>query len=127
MTGTECGYANGKEEIKADYKRVCMGDTGYRETVHVTYDPARITTEELLQVFLANIDPTVEGRQGVDVGEQYQTGIYYKDEETKESVVNYIDKIRACYPKFAVEVGPLTIFTRAEEYHQSYLLKNSRV
>ena len=121
---TECGYANGKKEISPDYKRVCKGDTGYRETVRVNYDPSVVTLPQLLAGFFHVIDPTVEKRQGGDVGDQYQTGIYYTNEEDGEIVKAYAAKEKENYPVFAVELSPLSVFVPAEEYHQDYLIKN---
>lgn len=120
----ESGYANGRAEIVPDYKKVCGGDTGYRETVKVVYDSRRVTLEGLLKVFFHVIDPTVEKRQGNDVGDQYQTGIYYTDAVTGVAVNEFVDRERRKYDHFAVEVEPLRSFFRAEDYHQDYLSRN---
>lgn len=124
VTFTECGYANGKKSIVPDYKKVCTGETGYRETVHVIYDPLKVKLTQLLKAFFYIIDPTLEKRQGDDIGDQYQTGIYYKDEETGSAVSEYAENEKQKYPVFAVEISPLTVFFTAEEYHQDYLEKN---
>ena len=121
---TECGYANGNAEIVPDYKRVCEGDTGYRETVKVEYDPELVSLRQLLTAFFYVIDPTVEKRQGPDVGDQYQTGIYYETEEDGKTIMEFVEGEKEKYPVFAVEMRGLSVFVPAEEYHQDYLIKN---
>ncbi|MEG1193930.1 MAG: peptide-methionine (S)-S-oxide reductase MsrA, partial [Clostridia bacterium] len=79
------GYANG-HTLNPTYEAVCGGDTGYRETVKVQYDANQISLDAILFAYFAVIDPTVQNRQGNDSGEQYQTGIYYADEESRLNV-----------------------------------------
>lgn len=124
VTDTRCGYANGNPGIDPDYQRVCKGDTGYRETVYVAYDPQQVQLSQLLTAFFHVIDPTVEKQQGPDVGDQYQTGIYYTSEADGELIRAFAQKIKSQVPVFAVEIAPLSRFVAAEEYHQDYLLKN---
>ncbi len=120
----ESGYANGTGEKDADYKTVCTGKTGFRETVKVTYDPARVSLDQLLFAYFEVVDPTAVNRQGHDTGTQYQAGIYYADAES-QAVVEHVAAIeRARTPRFSVEIGPLVNFFPAEEYHQNYLDKN---
>ena len=71
----QSGYANGTCEADADYKTVCAGSTGFRETVRVEYDSEKVSLDALLLAYFYVIDPTVQNRQGNDVGSQYQTGI----------------------------------------------------
>ncbi len=80
------GYANGKADIEPTYDRVITGRTGYRETVRVEYDPDKVSLDALLFAYFHVIDPTIENAQGNDRGPQYQTGVYYADEESQESV-----------------------------------------
>lgn len=117
------GYANGHTDAPT-YREVCKGDTGYREAVRIKYAANEISLDGLLFTFFAVIDPTMINRQGNDVGTQYQTGIYYIDDESKKIIhrVAAVEKCRA--DSFHVEIGPLTKFYDAEEYHQSYLDKN---
>ena len=72
----ESGYANGTCEADADCKTVCKGETGFRETVRVEYDPEQVSLDALLLAYFYVIDPTVQNRQGNDRSSQYQTGVY---------------------------------------------------
>lgn len=119
-----CGYANGSREEDADYRTVCSGRTGFRETVKVVYDPSRVSLEALLLAFFYVIDPAQENRQGNDVGSQYQTGVYYKDKQARETTERIAAIESGRVERFAVEIGPLRNFYPAEEYHQNYLDKN---
>jgi peptide methionine sulfoxide reductase msrA/msrB len=120
----ESGYANGSSEKEANYRDVCSGRTGFRETVKVKYDPDKVSLDAILLAYFYVIDPTVKNRQGNDRGSQYQTGIYYTNDETKETVERIAKVERKRWDRFEVEIGPLKNFYRAEEYHQDYLDKN---
>ena len=82
----ESGYANGTGKSDAKYSIITGGRTGFRETVKVTYDPDEVSLDALLLAYFYVIDPTVANRQGNDVGSQYQTGVYYTNDEAKETV-----------------------------------------
>lgn len=120
----QSGYANGTGQADANYRTVCTGETGFRETVRVEYDPEQVSLDALLLAYFYVIDPTVENRQGNDRGTQYQTGIYYTNEEAKETVERIAAIERSRSQSFFVEIGPLVNFYPAEEYHQDYLEKN---
>ena len=120
----QSGYANGTCEADADYKTVCAGSTGFRETVRVEYDSEKVSLDALLLAYFYVIDPTVQNRQGNDVGSQYQTGIYYTNEAARETAQRIYDLEKSRRTKFFVECGPLLNFYPAEEYHQDYLQKN---
>ena len=124
VTDAVSGYANGTGEADANYSAVCAGGTGFRETVKVTYDPGQVSLDALLLAYFYVVDPTVENRQGNDVGSQYQTGVYYTDDASKETVERIAALERGRREKFVVEIGPLVNFFPAEEYHQNYLDKN---
>ncbi|MCA1054937.1 peptide-methionine (R)-S-oxide reductase MsrB [Rossellomorea aquimaris] len=118
------GYANG-EGKNPSYQDVIKGDRGFAETVHVQYDPEKVTLEKLVKDYFRVIDPTSVNKQGNDVGTQYRTGIYYKNEEDSSIIVDVKSEEQQKYKKEIVtEVLPLTNFYLAEEYHQDYLEKN---
>lgn len=124
VAATTVGYANGNTE-NPTYEDVCYRDTGHAETVHVKYDPARITLEELLDQFFLIIDPTSLNRQGNDNGSQYRTGIYYSNPEDRPIIEKAIAREQEKYTSpIVTEVEKLEQYFLAEEYHQKYLEKN---
>jgi methionine-S-sulfoxide reductase len=124
VTDTECGYANGYPLIVPDYMTVCSGKFGYCEAVMIRYDPGTISLERLLDAFFMVIDPTLQNRQGNDIGMQYRTGIYWIDELSGNTVKEYIDEERKKHSEFHTEAMRLVNFFPAEDYHQDYLDKN---
>ena len=120
----ESGYANGTGKAAANYQTVCKGNTGFRETVRVEYDPEQVSLDALLLAYFYVIDPTVENRQGNDRGSQYQTGVYYTNDKAKETVERIARIEQGRSGQFFVEIGPLKTYYPAEEYHQNYLEKN---
>lgn len=120
---TKAGYANGHVD-DPDYGLVCSDTTGHRETVKVVYDENELPLERILKAYFICIDPTVQNRQGNDIGSQYQTGIYYTDEESHKAAEDFISSVKNNYDVFYVELDPLDKFWEAEEYHQQYLEKN---
>jgi peptide methionine sulfoxide reductase msrA/msrB len=123
VTDTTVGYANGTI-LNPTYELVCAGNTGYKETVRVTYDPAVTNLETILGAYFTVIDPTVRNKQGNDLGTQYQTGVYYSDGESQRIAAKVMDAERQKHASFQVELGPLVNFWPAEEYHQDYLKKH---
>ena len=121
---TDVGYANGNTE-NPTYEQVCYDNTGHAETVKVVYDPALISTEQLLDGFFKVVDPTSINRQGNDRGSQYRSGIYYVDEADKAIAESAAARQKENYKDPVVtEILPLNQFYLAEEYHQNYLEKN---
>ena len=121
---TEVGYANGNTE-NPTYEQVCYDNTGHAETVKVVYDPALISTEQLLDGFFKVVDPTSINRQGNDRGSQYRSGIYYVDEADKAIAESAAARQKENYKDPVVtEILPLNQFYLAEDYHQDYLDKN---
>ena len=120
----QSGYANGTGKADAKYQTILGGKTGFRETVRVEYDPAKVSLDHLLLAYFYVIDPTVLNKQGNDTGTQYQTGIYYTNTQVQAVVERIVELERGRHKVFAVEVGPLKNYYPAEEYHQNYLDKN---
>ena len=121
---TNVGYANG-ETADPTYEQVCYNNTGHAETVYVQYDPAKISLQTLLTYFFKAIDPTTLNRQGADVGWQYRSGIYFREENDAQIIRQVIAEEQKKYQaKIIVEVMPLQNYYLAEEYHQKYLVKN---
>ena len=118
------GYANGETQFPK-YEEVYTDTTGFAETVEVTYNPARISLQELTELFFCIIDPLSLNRQGHDEGTRYRTGIYYTDpSERAEINVVYAREQEKAGAALAVQLEPLRNFYPAEEHHQDYLDKN---
>ena len=121
---TEVGYANGHTK-NPTYKEVCTGETGFAETVKVTYHPDDVALKFLINLFFKTIDPTSLNRQGNDRGTQYRTGIYYTTKEDISVIQSIVSDLAKAYSKpLVIEILPLTNFYAAEGYHQDYLDKN---
>ena len=120
------GYTGGQKP-NPTYEEVSAGGTGHAEAVQVTYDPAKITYKELLDVFWRHVDPTDAGGQFVDRGSQYRTAIFYHDEEQKriaEDSREQMEKSSRFSAPIVTEIVPLTEFYPAEDYHQDYYRHN---
>jgi peptide-methionine (S)-S-oxide reductase len=126
VEATYSGYVGG-EEPNPTYRQVSAGLTGHTEAVQVYYDPAKISYEELLEVFWHNIDPTVEDRQFCDWGSQYRTGIFYLNDEQKRLAEASKQKIEESgrFERVVTEITPAHAFYAAEVYHQDFYKKNS--
>ncbi|WP_027399112.1 peptide-methionine (R)-S-oxide reductase MsrB [Anaerovorax odorimutans] len=121
---TETGYANGFTD-NPTYSQVCLGNTGYAETVKVVYDKNEVSLSFLLKLYFMTIDPTSKDRQGNDIGNQYRTGIYYLNNDDKVIIDKEIKKLEEKYnSSIVVEVELLKNFYKAEDYHQNYLVNN---
>jgi len=120
------GYAGGKTS-NPTYEEVCSGSTGFAESIQITYDPAVITYDELLEIFWKTHDPTTLNRQGNDIGTQYRSVIFYHNEEQKKLAEEYkekLDKSGAWDKPIVTEIVPFTNFYSAEDYHQDYYANN---
>lgn len=125
VVDTAVGYAGGALE-NPTYRDVCSGTTGHAEVVDVTYDPDRVSYEQLLTVFWDNHNPTTRNRQGPDVGSQYRSAIFFHTPE--QEVIAQASKARLnasgqYRTPVVTEVTPAGPFYRAEDYHQRYLEK----
>ena len=125
VIATESGYAGGKLQ-NPTYEQVSAGGTGHAEAVRVTFDPAKVTYEKLLDIFWHHVDPTVKDRQFCDIGNQYRTAIFYHDEaqrnaaQASKAVLEKSGHLAHIY----TEIAPAGTFYPAEEYHQDYYKKN---
>lgn len=118
------GYMGGQMP-NPDYKSVCTGTTGHAEVVQVTFDPAIISFENLLEVFFAIHDPTTPNRQGNDRGTQYRSAIFCHSPEQKQAAETAIESEKSNWPDPVVtEVVEAETFYSAEGYHQDYYANN---
>ena len=121
------GYCGGSVK-NPTYEEVCTGTSGHAESVQVTFDPKKISYEELLEVFWQMHDPTTPNRQGNDVGPQYRSAIFWHTEEQKRSAEHYKQRLEAAgvfASPIVTEIVPFTEFYRAEAYHQNYFVEHS--
>jgi peptide-methionine (S)-S-oxide reductase len=128
VTATAVGYSGGHTE-NPTYREVCGKGTGHAEVVRVTFDPSKVSYEELLDVFWKCHDPTQVNRQGPDVGDQYRSAIFPlspKQKQAAETSKAQLAKSGKHSEPIATEITPAGPFTLAEDYHQQYLEKNGR-
>lgn len=122
---TAVGYTGGAM-LNPTYRDVSTDETGHAEAVQVTFDPAKVSYEDLLGVFWKTHDPTQVNRQGPDFGTQYRTAIFFHSPE-QEAVAKKSRAALQASGQFtrpiATEITPASVFYRAEEYHQKYLQK----
>jgi len=125
VTDTAVGYLGGHLQ-NPTYQDVCTDETGHAEVVQVTYDPAKVSYEHLLDVFWSAHDPTTLNRQGPDMGSQYRSAIFFHSPEQERVAKASKEKMQAS-GKFrrpiVTEITPASTFYRAEDYHQKYLAK----
>jgi len=114
------GYAGGTK-ANPTYEEVCTGTTGHAEVAQITYDPAKITYEQLLEMFWHAHDPTTLNRQGADVGTQYRSVIFYHDEKQRAAAEKSRTEAQKTFDDpIVTEIRPLKEFYPAENYHQDY-------
>lgn len=122
------GYAGGHVQ-NPTYEQVCSGRTGHAEVIQITYDPAKISYEELLEVFWATHDPTTLNRQGNDVGTQYRSVVFYHNDAQQELAQQYKEQLDASETfrdPIVTLVDPMPQFFPAENYHQDYFKRNGQ-
>jgi len=121
------GYTGGTAKDPT-YRQVCGGTTGHAEAVEITFDPAVVSFDELLEIFFALHDPTTKDRQGGDVGTQYRSAVFYRSPEQKaaaEATIARLDREKIFPAPIVTEVVPAGTFYPAEDYHQNYFAQNS--
>ena len=120
------GFSGGKT-ANPSYEEVCTGTTGHAEVVQITYDKSVTDINEIFKVFFTVHDPTTLNRQGADVGTQYRSIIFYKNEEQKkaaQSIIAELNKAKVYNSPIVTKVEPFTKFYKAEDYHQNYYANN---
>ena len=122
VTAAAVGYTGGTTRDPT-YEEVCGGQTGHAEVVRLDYDPARVSYDDLLDLFWAIHDPTTLNRQGPDVGSQYRSAIYFHDAEQEAQAGASLNRLRQSERHSRDIVTEITLtpdFYRAEDYHQQY-------
>jgi len=126
VVDAQVGYTGGNT-VNPTYREVCTDTTGHAEAIEITFDPAQVSYETLVDLFFKMHDPTQGNRQGPDVGTQYRSAIFYHSEEQKAVA----DRVKAGLGKsgklkkpITTQIVPAAAFYRAEEYHQRYFEKN---
>ena len=124
----ESGYSGGTVP-EPTYEDVCTGETGHAESVKITFNPKVISYRQLIEIFFTVHDPTTPNRQGADVGSQYRSVIFYRDQtqkSTAESVMREVEAEGIWGAPIVTELTPLVAFYKAEDYHQDFYEKNPR-
>ena len=125
VTSTRVGYLGGHTD-QPTYKDVCTDRTGHAEAVEVEFDPAKISYDQLLDVFWENHDPTQLNRQGPDWGTQYRSAIFFhtpQQEAAAQASKEKLEKSGRFHKPIATQIVPEATFYEAEDYHQQYLEK----
>jgi peptide-methionine (S)-S-oxide reductase len=120
------GYAGGKVK-NPTYREICTGLTGHAEVTQITFDPSKVSFEELLEVFWNTHDPTTLNRQGADEGTQYRSVVFYHTDEQRKAAENYKSQLEASKVfknPIVTEISPLADYYPAENYHQNYFELN---
>ena len=127
VLSVESGYCGGRIE-NPTYEQICTGTTGHAEVCQIRYDPAKITFDELLEVFWKTHDPTTRNQQGNDVGPQYRSAVFYHDDGQKTFAVErkrQLDAAGIWQDPIVTEINPYAKFYKAEDYHQQYYNRNA--
>ena len=122
----QSGYAGGRV-ANPSYEQVCTGTTGHAEVVQITFDPEMVSFDDLLHVFFTIHDPTTLNRQGVEVGSQYRSAIFYHTPDQKATAERVIAELQSEHvwdDPIVTELKPLEAFYPAEEYHRDYFRRN---
>jgi peptide-methionine (S)-S-oxide reductase len=120
----ESGYSGGPS-ANPMYKEICTGLSGHAEVIQVTFDPAKLSYQDILRIFFTVHDPTTLNRQGNDVGTQYRSVIYYHSAAQKSIAESVIQEAGAAWDNpIVTELTAFDQFYKAEEYHQNYYKDN---
>ena len=123
VLSTAVGYEGGKKE-KPTYQEVCTDRTGHAEVVEITFDPAKVSYDELLDIFWKSHNPTTLNRQGPDVGTQYRSAIFFHSPDQQKTAAASKERIQKTKKDpIVTQIVPAATFWKAEDYHQQYLAK----
>ncbi len=125
VLSVESGYTGGQLE-DPEYEDVCTGHTGHAEAVKIVFDPEQTDYETLARLFFEIHDPTQKDRQGLDVGPQYRSAVFYDDERQWQTARDLIAELKAKGWPVVTSLEPLGVFYPAEDYHQKYFEKQGR-
>jgi methionine-S-sulfoxide reductase len=126
VTKVESGFSGGTVK-NPSYREVCTGSTGHAEVVQITFDNTKTSLDEILKVFFTVHDPTTLNRQGADVGTQYRSVIFYRNNnqyKVAKSIIDEINKENVYGTPVVTQLSALTNFYMAEDYHQDYYNQN---
>jgi peptide-methionine (S)-S-oxide reductase len=126
VKSVESGYSGGTVK-NPSYREVSTGLTGHAEVVQIVFDTSKTSLEEILKVFFTVHDPTTLNRQGADVGPQYRSVIFYRNDDQRKiarRIIDDLDKAHAYSSPIVTQLVPFTAFYKAEDYHQEYYDKN---
>jgi methionine-S-sulfoxide reductase len=122
----ESGYSGGKVK-NPSYREVCTGSTGHAEVAQITFDSSKTSLDEILKVFFTVHDPTSLNKQGADVGTQYRSVIFYRNDHQRKIAKSIIDDLNNDHVyliPIVTQLDPFTVFYKAEDYHQDYYNQN---
>lgn len=122
---TAVGFMGGNVK-DVTYEQVCHSDTNHAEVVHMTYDPAKVSYEQLLDIFWSNHNPTLHNRQGPDIGSQYRSVIFFhtpEQEKIASASKEALTKSGKWRDTIVTQIVPAEPFYKADEHHQKYLMK----
>jgi methionine-S-sulfoxide reductase len=122
----ESGYSGGHVK-NPSYREVCTGSTGHAEVAQITFDSSKTSIEEILKVFFTVHDPTSLNKQGSDIGTQYRSVIFYRNDHQRRIAKSLIDDLNNNHvylTPIVTQLDPFTVFYKAEDYHQNYYNQN---
>ncbi|MEA3494454.1 MAG: peptide-methionine (S)-S-oxide reductase MsrA, partial [Bacteroidota bacterium] len=123
----ESGYTGGKVPGTPTYREVCSGRTGHAEVIQVTFNPNELSYHDLIIIFMTSHDPTQRNRQGVDIGTQYRSVIFYHSDEQKQTVEKVFEELTTYFSEpIVTELSKTSKFYMAEQSHQDYYNNNSK-
>jgi methionine-S-sulfoxide reductase len=128
VTKVESGYSGGTVK-NPSYREVCIGRTGHAEVAQITFDNSKTSVDEILKVFFTVHDPTSLNKQGADVGPQYRSVIFYRNEQqrnTAKSIIDDLNNEHVYANPVVTQLAPFTSFYKAEDYHQDYYNQNKQ-